>query len=519
MLVPILVSCEDGLFGGLQLPQVPETTTPETTAPETTRPNDDDDGKTTPVTPPTTPPETPPETPPATDPNRIPAEVKDFGGYEYKFVMDQQTDYELQVPEEIGSSGINRALVERNRKVESLYNVLIVEERNPNGNTDGYTFLDTISVSGDYYCDIYSNYAIKMIQSHSIAGFYLDLGKLESLRLDQAWWDQDFMNEFTVNGHVYTMTGDIQTNDDLHEIFLSVNLSLYNHAYPTKDLRKIVVDDKAWTFDEFYNTWYNFKTKDNGVIGRVDTDDVVGYFYDCRTASYMYMASGLKAFVMVNNKPALTINSDAAWLIMNNLVKITNAHANLKTARIDNSNVTPGSYEGGNQHFAAGKALFMANNFTEVLEYQTDMTNAVVHVPFPKYSAAQSRYYSLVHMCFEPIAISANVVDAERTALITEALCYYSEPLNGKVEDLLLGTAPTDDARALLQLTLDSKVYDFEYTANIMGWTSEANNLFCKGELSDYQATMTSLARQAVKGTGGGTLEKFLASYGKIRFG
>ena len=52
-----------------------------------------------------------------TDPNRIPPEVKDFGGYEYKFVMDHQTDYEVQVPEEIGSDGLNKALVERNKKV------------------------------------------------------------------------------------------------------------------------------------------------------------------------------------------------------------------------------------------------------------------------------------------------------------------------------------------------------------------------------------------------------------------
>lgn len=190
-----------------------------------------------------------------TDPNRVPPAVKDFGGYEYKFVMDQQTDYEVQVPEEIGSDGINKALVERNKKVEGLYNVKILENRNPNGDSDGYTFLDSASSSGDYFGDIYSNYAIKMIQQHAIAGFYLDLGQLTSLRLDQAWWDQDFNNEFLINGHIYTITGDIQTNDDLHELELAVNLTLYNQTYGNqKNLYNIVVKDKTWTFEEFYNT-------------------------------------------------------------------------------------------------------------------------------------------------------------------------------------------------------------------------------------------------------------------------
>lgn len=460
-------------------------------------------------------------TPTSDDPNRIPPEVKDFGGYEYKFVMDHQTDYEIQVPEDIGSDGINKALVERNKKVESLYNVKITESRNPNGDTDGYTYLDSASSSGDYFGDIYSNYAIKMIQSHSVAGFYLDLGKLKSLRLGSEWWDQDYMKEMTINGHIYTMTGDIQTNDDLHEIMTSMNLTLYNKTYNgQKNFYEIVVKNKAWTWEEFYNTWYNFGSKDGGTPGKVDSDDIVGYYYDCRTASYMYMASGLKAFTVENNKPVLTIGSEKAMRIMDNLKKITDAHTNLKAVRIDNKNVQPNTYEGGNQHFAAGKALFISNNFTDALQYQLDMEDTVVYPPFPKYDAEQDRYYSLVHMCFEPIAISANVGDAERTALITEALCFYSNTLEEEVMKVLLKERLTAEieTREILQLTLNSKVYDFEYTANIMDWTSKANDLFISGQLDAYKSTMDSLSKSAVKGTGGGTLEKFLASYGGLSF-
>ena len=75
-------------------------------------------------------------TPASTDPNRIPPEVKNFGGYEFKFMTDLQCDLELQVPEEIGSDGINKALVERNKTVESLYNITISERRNVNATAD-----------------------------------------------------------------------------------------------------------------------------------------------------------------------------------------------------------------------------------------------------------------------------------------------------------------------------------------------------------------------------------------------
>ncbi len=461
-------------------------------------------------------------TPTSDDPNRIPPEVKDFGGYEYKFVLDHQGDYQFQVPEDIGADGINKALVERNKKVESMYNVKIVENRNPNGDTDGYNYLDSASASGDYFGDVYSNYAIKMVQSHSIAGFYLDLGKLKSLRLGSEWWDQDFISEFMINGHLYTLTGDIQTNDDLAEILTCMNLSLYNKTYNgQKNFYEIVVKNKAWTFEEFYNTWYNFGSKDSGTTGKVDSDDIVGYYYDCRTASYIYMASGLKAFTMENNKPVLSIASDKALKVIDNVKRITSSHTNLKAVRLDDVNVNPGTYEAGNQHFAAGKALFVSNNFTDVLSYLMDMEDTVVYPPFPKYDAAQERYYSLVHKDFTPIALSANVADAERTALITEALCFYSNALETEVMRVLLKERLTSEleTREILQLTLNSKVYDFEYTANIMGWTGLVNDtLMCKDQLSDYAPQMIAMSKQAVKGTGGGTLEKFLASYAELNF-
>ena len=144
----------------------------------------------------------------------------------------------------------------------------------------------------------------------------------------------------------------------------------------------------------------------------------------------------------------------------------------------------------------------------------------VVYLPFPKYEQKQDRYYSLVHMCFEPIAISANVGDPERTALITEALCYYSDTFDEEVEKILLKErlSSDKDSRELLQLTLNSKVYDFEYTANVMGWTSEANHLFVNEQLDGYAPAMTAMAKQAIKSSGAGKLQLFLASYGKLNF-
>ncbi len=453
------------------------------------------------------------------DPNRVPPADQDFGGYEFIIMTDLQTDYEVQAPEEIGSDGINKALFERNKLVESKYNVKITEKRNLHATVDqANSYLKDMQSSGDYFADLYSNYAIKMISSHATQGYYLNVCDLQSLRLDGEWWDQDFINEFKINNYLYTLTGDIQTNDEIQEILLAMNLSLYNKTYPEKNFYDIVVKNGAWTWQEFYNTWINFGSYDGGTAGKVDSDDKVGYYYDCRTASYFYMASGLNAFSVQNNQPVLTIDSSNALLVMDFLRYITDAHQNLKTVRLDDVN-TGGGYEAGNKHFAAGKALFVTGRLDDMITYQQDMQDTVAYVPFPKYAANQDRYYSLVHMCFTPIAISANVRDAERTALITEALCFYSDALDREVEELLLEETADEEVREILQLTLDSKTYDMEYTANIMGWTGLTNDtLFVRGKLSTYKDEMDNLSKQAINVRGTGTLQNFLKAYANMNF-
>ena len=75
------------------------------------------------------------------------------------------------------------------------------------------------------------------------------------------------------------------------------------------------------------------------------------------------------------------------------------------------------------------------------------------------------------------------------------------------------------ETREILQLTLDSKVYDLEYTANIMGWTGKVNDdLFEHESLDAYKSAMDSLAESAVNGRGSGKMELFLTSYAGLKF-
>ena len=205
---------------------------------------------------------------------------------------------------------------------------------------------------------------------------------------------------------------------------------------------------------------------------------------------------------------------------MDNLQKIVDANGGgLKSALKQSYN--GGTYAYSAEHFAAGKVLMIFGNLSGGVGAYQDMEDTLVYVPFPKYDLDQDRYYSLVHMNFESMAISANVVDPERTALLTEALAFYSNALEDEVVKVLIKERLSDqvETREILQLTLDSKVYDFEYTADVMGWTGLVNDtLLCSNQLDAYKSSMVALEKRAVTGRGSGTLERFLQSYAELNY-
>ena len=453
-------------------------------------------------------------TPVSTDPNRVAPEIKDFGGYEFKFLVNndgKEETYEIPAPAEMNGVGINDIVHSRNKMVEGLYNIKISNRVNIHTGDEMFNALSNAAISGEYIADAIGTSARSMLYSLVKEGFFFNVYDLESLRLSSAWWDQDLLDETTINGYAYVLTGDIQPNDDLHQMSIAVNWSLYKKTYPSKNLYDIVVKDGTWTMEEFYNTWHEFGSRDQNSDGMIDSGDLIGLTYDSRTANYMYVASGLKAFSMESGQPVLQISSDKALKVVDWLSKTAEGKSGLKSAFVEDA----GGYEVAAQHFAAGAVLLAVNQFHGSLTSQLDMADDVVYPPFPKYDAEQDRYYSLVQKDFEPLAISVNVVDKERTALILEALAFYSDKLQSEVMNILIQERLTSEAepREMLQLTLNSKVYDMEYLSEVIGWTAVTNRLLRNNQLSNYSTEMKSLAKSAITAKGNGTLQTFLSKY------
>lgn len=460
-----------------------------------------------------------------TDPNRDAPEVKDFGGYTFKMMVDSWEEYEVAAPEALIGEGINDQVFERNKTIESLYNIKIKQDFNTNETKDAaFAFLLSMSSSQDYFADLYSHDVDHMIGSFAPQGYFLNLHDLKSLRLDKEYWDQEYIAETSINNHLYTITGDIQTNDDRHEIFLGMNLTLFNNTYQDKNIYNILVKDGNWTFDTFFEIWQSFPSLDEGTPGKVDAGDMVAYGYDGMTASYYFLSSGVKSFKIENNAPVLNFQSDKSVKIIDLLQKVVDGNSGLKSGIAGGEGTTPTgtntfTYDTVRQHFQNGKLLFVSNNFGDALGWYLNMENDVVYLPFPKYEKGQTEYYTPVHKNFEPFAVSANVEDPERTALIFEAIACYSDKLETEVMDILIQERLSTnlEAREILQTTLRAKVYDMDYLANVSGFRDSVNPLLRDKKLDQFTSTMKKAEGVAVNTRGTGNLQLFLEKYAGIK--
>jgi hypothetical protein len=335
--------------------------------------------------------------------------------------------------------------------------------------------------------------------------------------LDKEWWNQDFIKETTINGYAYCLTGDIQSNDDIGMISLMMNNSLYDQYFTEESMYDIVVTNGAFTFEKFFGMFQNFG-EDMGAptTGAITNEDRVGYSYDSQTAMYYMLSSGIKTFSMKNGEPELNIGGDKALNVVDYLSKLVSADPlDASPAGGSISGVYRYDYDTCRSHFQSGNLLFVTSNMSDALGWYTIMEDEVYYLPFPKYDIEQERYYTPVHFCFEPYVISANVIDLERTALIMEAMAFYSDALQEEVADLLIQERLTNEVkpREVLMTTLKSKVYDMDYLAGVTGLRESLSSMISAADFTTYSSKMASLEKLAITSRGSGKLQMFVKNY------
>jgi len=129
--------------------------------------------------------------------------------------------------------------------------------------------------------------------------------------------------------------------------------------------------------------------------------------------------------------------------------------------------------------FSNGLSLFIDSTFFHVTSFRAMEADFGV-LPVPKYDEAQEEYANLVTNHSDALVFPVTVSDIDRTMLITDAIGYESMlSLNECFYEVFLDEKLVRDknSQEMIDIILDTKKFDLEWTANICGFVDTLLNL------------------------------------------
>lgn len=381
-----------------------------------------------------------------------------FDGREYRAAQQISNKYEFY-SEEITGEGANDAVYNRNLKIESRFEVTIssVDYDSLGAITSD---VEKLVASGTDAYEVASHCAWK--SSVPIrAGVYRNWNEVKDVDFTQPWWNQLANEQNTINGILYTATGDINISSLLntYAIFFNIDLAA-NYGITAESLYNLVYEGQ-WTIDKLIEVTSSIYEDVNG-DGLKDNGDKYGYAAwpgisaDAWLAAFDQPITGKDE----NGFPTIAFMTDKTVAA---LEKVSSFYYNTDGAYADMD--TP-EYEV--TMFVNNQVVMVPSIFNDAFNSYRYMDSAYGIIPYPKWDEAQENYLTNARDQYTVLGIPAfkGDGDLEFIGVITEALAaesyrsvfpeYYDIALKGKY-------SVDQDTANMVDLVLSGRNFDFAF--------------------------------------------------------
>lgn len=381
-----------------------------------------------------------------------------FGGQSYRAAQQVGNRYEFY-SEELTGEGENDAVFNRNLKIESRFDVKI--------ETVDYDSLSAITsdveklvASGTDAYEVASHGAYR--SSVPIrAGVYRNWNEVEYVDFSRPWWNQLANEQNTINGILYTATGDINVTSLLYTyaIFFNMDLALDN-GITAESLYQLVYDGE-WTIDKMIEITSEIYEDLNG-DGNRDNGDRYGYAAWPGISADAWLAAFDQPITAKNEDgfPTVAFMTDktvsALEKISNFYYNTTGAYADMSTAEYE---VTM---------FVNNQVVMIPSIFNDAFTNYRYMDASYGIIPYPKWDEAQERYLTNARDQYTVLGIPGFKGDDDLAfiGVITEAMAaesyrsvfpaYYDIALKNRY------SADPDTAK-MVDLILAGRNFDFAF--------------------------------------------------------
>lgn len=394
---------------------------------------------------------------------------QDLDGYEIRFLTDMIWDWDfgslhmMDVEEQSGEP-VNDAIYMRNSIVEQRLNVTIsetVREKN-----DAHTIIQNSVRAG------LDEYDVVISQSWSVGpiapeGYFYNLYDVPGLQLDQSWWDQNSIKDFSIQDHLYFMTGDYNliNNDATWVLYfnkaLTTNLGL--------DMPYDLVRDGKWTYDAMME-YQKAAAADLDGDGEWTAADRWGQVTHTQHYSGILIAGGESLITRDNNDiPVYGQVTERFYSVYDKIIEMMqtpgytmNIYLNIKGLPADKH---------ATYNFLSNEALFCPEILAHTRRFR-QMESDFGVMPHPKYDENQENYNSYVLGQVDVTCIPLTNDHLAETATIMDALGMLSgqTTISAYYEVSYIGKFFRDDESIdMINIIRNNRVYDI---ASAYGWAN-----------------------------------------------
>ncbi len=381
--------------------------------------------------------------------------------------------------EEPSDEALPNAIYKRNLAIEESLGVTIV----PVWGKDTGDISNTVRLN--YTANDTSQYDVVLSRldyevTYASNGMLRNFYDISTMDLEHAWWDEQIVDTFTINGNIlYTLSGDINYYDDY-----AVQIMFFNKQIAAEvgagDLYQSVRDG-TWTIDRMYELACEASYDNNGDGTYTPGVDIIGLGDNYDAVPHYMFCYGLKMSDNdENGMPQVIWPNDTNTAVLDEIYSIF-------------SNKEATSISMNAQQFMSDYFLFYGEMLGMIPSFR-GMTTDFGILPMPKGDASMERYNAYVSngwttaYCMPVITPDA---DAEKFGIILECMSAASKDLvTPALYDQLLESKyiRDEDSKEMLTYILNSKVYDW---AGDLDWASTLRSAY-QNVLNDGPSSFTT---------------------------
>lgn len=332
-------------------------------------------------------------------------------------IQDSDTFNEVAVEENTGDV-VDDAIYRRNMELNDRYAVVINAYRTEGNWPSRQNFTDTMKNSisaGDGAFDLILGYQAYM-NNVDIAGYLYNFRDVPLLNLEADYYYSDIIEESTLNGKLYYLTGDFT-----YSLWPSMLVYFFNKdmasSYQIGDLYQ-TVRDGSWTLDKLIELTGVVYRDTNG-DGLKDAGDEFGLATDYgNIADAYYSAFDIEITVRDEEGiPAINANIEKLDNVITKLYDFYQNTSGVYTYAMTSAMTTNPLAD----IFTSGRALFYPERLKNAIDFRGLEIDFGI-LPYPKWDEAQDLYYSQAWNGYSVMVIPKDAKNLEKTAVMIEAL-------------------------------------------------------------------------------------------------